>query len=269
MKTRKTITSVLTVAVAGLVLALGSVPAGAGIIAEDGFAIGGSDYTDGAALPGQNPTRTGFTAAWASSSGSSSRAGGLAVPANGTVGAVGATGGSNGHFQTDNNSGSTYRNMSAGSTASEMWVRWLWDPAGNNAGYLGLYTTSSSLWMVIGNTADELFSVSGFTSGATVSLSGGAHLIVIHIAIDRASGVNDVVRAWVDPDSYSDLTSLSNPDQTHTGLNLFEGAGELTQWKFDLNGVGTRLDEFAVGTELSDIFEPPAAATPGTLIYGK
>ena len=283
MTTRKNVHTVLAFVVAPAVClavaALAAAPAGAAIIAEDGFDVSGSpsNYNAGADLNGQNPPRTGFTGAWFNDAAGNndSDAGGLAVAANGTVGAVGATGGTNGHFVTDANGGFITRSISAAGTgtASELWLRWLWDPGDNNNGtdqeFLSIYVTGGvgRISARIDPSASDLFILraSPVTGGITedttpaISLSGGAHLVVIHVAIDRTAGIADDVLAWIDPDSFSDLASLSNPDQSITGLNIFEGAGALVSYEFDFNDVGARFDEFAVSATLSDVL---TALTP-------
>lgn len=234
---------------------------------------------------GANPAIPGFSGAWYSEPTINQRRKwtthdtGLVWDKRGTVKTVGGTtpgGGAGEGYIAADDSGQLpliARNFNTSTdTESSLWFRWLWDPNANatQGEFLNIYVGDGAgriSAQVIGdanNIRVALFDhASGSVFGSGVATEAGVNLIVINVVIDRSAGADDTVRMWVNPSDYHKMANLQDPASTQSE-NVFEDAAELTKLNLGFYSDGGKFDEFAVGTELSDIIDPP---TPkGTII---
>ena len=235
--------------------------AGAEVIAEDSFDVGGppANYTAGTGLSGQDPPRTGFTGPWLNGGGFNVNADGLTYPGlDSSGGSVSGTQGRNQRlfsdpitaattgaqylgflFKNDNLNTSGYRavelNTGAGDTTRTLQF-------GYGAGDFGSPTSI----------ALRLFNNNSFLLPTGVA-DQAVHLAVIRFDLSAADN-GDSATLFFDPSDLSD-ESANTLVGTLSGFNF--AADRLAVASF--NGGALSADEFRRGTTFNDVTTVAAA----------
>jgi len=252
------------------------------LIVEEQFNIGtgAGEYTAGD-LTNQPTTidpAKGWSGTWATSN-ADAASGGLEY----TPYSIGGTGGSNGHVSTAGTSSDrAIASDTTLGTASELWMRILWQPNSTlGPEFFNFRRGSSSDGRIVIRRNDTLGSagqrndllVDGIAAGVGdqasdefATLSGGdTHLLLFKLTIDRTASMDDTVDLWVDPTATAEA-GLSTATASVTA-NFLEGAGQISQ--FDFTGVNTYLlDEIAIGETFADVTNTAVIPTPAALPGG-
>jgi hypothetical protein len=254
-----------------IALGFASLPAGADIIAADGF-----NYTpEGAGLDGANggsvllPGAPGWTTSWS-------------ADANATVG-VGLTysgydglGIGNGATLGDNyTAASISRGLGDSSSAGVVWMRMLYSPgaeveqSANTATPFQLQAANSYSVLnvrrsVVGGDLSFSLNMTGDgswggtdTASADFNLSESAtHMLLWKLTINQATDQNETLSMWLDPTATKEglITDggLGDPNALISANILQDSDGLDYLALFSASGFGDRIDEIVLGTTLGD-----------------
>jgi len=255
---------------AGIALALTTLPAGADIIAADAF-----NYTpSGASLDGANggSGSPGWTGPW---SADATATVGTGLPYGG-YGGLGLGNGATLAGVTIPPGNALTRGIgdSSAVVGNEVWMRVLYSPGSQvehspaTATPFQLFTASGgflNLQRTVGaeGEGDPIFALnmSGANAGsATFDLSGsGTRMLLWKLSINQSAGANEILSMWVNPTAITEA-GLGTPFAS-VSANILQGGDDYLSL-FSADGLGDRINDLVIGTKLSDVTAVPEASGP-------